>query len=231
MRNWRRMIAAALIGLTLSGCFGGGDRAAPRPAPFPIRERPGGPVTLDLPPSAETQQCFTDLVRADVRYTPVPDRDYGSGCIVAGAVSLNDIGVPVTGLKEMRCPLARAFTAWVRHAVAPAAWQVLGSRLVRVETYGTYACRGVVGRGAQGAAKLSEHGRGNAVDVSAFVLADGRRITIETGWGSPDLQIRAFLQTIHKSACRRFQTVLSPDYNAAHYNHLHLDMGTGPFCR
>jgi hypothetical protein len=225
--------SVAFLPILLSGClFGGDDGYIPTPAPRNvIRERPSGPITLVAPTPPETQQCFTDLTRAEVRFSSLPDRDFGGGCIVTGAVQLLDIGVPVTGLKSMRCPLARTFTSWVHNAVAPAAWQVLGSELVKVETFGTYSCRGVIGRGATGAAKLSEHGLGNAVDVSGFLLKDGRRITIERDWNSDDPKVREFIQAIHKSACRRFQTVLSPNYNAAHYNHLHLDMGRGPFCR
>src|ERR1700712_5288630 len=95
------------------------------------------PVTLNLPTSRETQACFADLSREEVRYSPLPDRDYGGGCVVIGAVQLIDIGVPVTGLKSMRCPLARTFIAWVRNAVAPAAHQILGSDLVKIESFGT----------------------------------------------------------------------------------------------
>ncbi|MDF7777439.1 extensin family protein [Sphingomonas sp. AOB5] len=222
-----------LLPLLLAGCMFGEDDYAPRPAQpsAPIRERPSGPITLNDPTPRDTQQCFTALTRDDVQYSPLPDRDYGGGCIVTGSVQLLDIGVPVTNLKAIKCPLARTFTGWVRYAVAPASAQILGSELAKVETYGTYACRGVVGRGAEGARKMSEHGLANAVDISAFVLKDGRRITIEHGWRSSDPDVRRFMETIHKSACRRFQTVLSPDYNAAHYNHLHFDMGKGPFCR
>lgn len=224
-----RRIAAIALPLLLAACFGGGERE--RPAPMPVRERPGGPVTLTGPTPRETQQCFTDLSREEIRFSPLPDRDFGSGCIVTGAVELLDIGVPVTNLKSMRCPLARNFTAWVRHAVAPAAHQILGSELVKVESMGTYSCRGIIGGAAGSSARMSEHGLGNAVDVAGFVLKDGRRITIERDWDSDDPEVREFLQVIHRSACRRFRTVLSPDYNAAHYNHLHLDMGRGPFCR
>jgi hypothetical protein len=69
------------------------------------------------------------------------------------------------------------------------------------------------------------------VDVAAFVLSDGRRISVEQGWRGDD-RTRRFLQLIHDSACKRFNTVLSPDYNAAHANHLHFDMGgKAGFCR
>lgn len=229
----RRWSIIALLPMLLSACLGDGDgsRQPARTPAAPVRPRTTGPVTLNLPTSRDTQQCFTDLSREDVRFSPLPDRDFGDGCVVIGAVQLLDIGVPVSGLKSMRCPLARSFIAWVRFAVAPAAHQILGSDLVKVQSFGTYACRGVIGRGAEGAAKLSEHALGNAVDVGGFVLADGRTVTVQGGWNSDDPSIREFFQVIHKSACRRFQTVLSPDYNAAHHDHLHLDMGRGPFCR
>jgi len=228
-----RWLSTLLLPILLSGClFGGGDeRPVPPRASAPIRPNPSGPITLNRPTPRATQMCFTELVREDVKYSPLPDRDYGGGCVVEGAVQLLDVGVPITNLKAITCPLAHTLTGWLRYAVAPAAHQILGSDLIRVETFGTYSCRGVIGRGAEGARTISEHSFANAVDVSGFVLADGRRIMILGGWKSEDPQVREFLEVIHKSACKRFQTVLSPDYNAAHYNHLHLDMGKGPFCR
>ena len=63
----------------------------------------------------------------------------------------------------------------------------------------------------------------NAVDVSAFVLKNGRRVTVLDGWNGKDDE-RAFLRRLHQSACKRFGTVLGPEYNAAHANHFHLDM-------
>lgn len=213
-----------LLPITLSGCFFGGGESPRGPS------RPSGsrPVTLDLPTSRETQQCHADLSRVGVRYSPLPDRDYGGGCQVVGSVQLIDIGVPVSGLKAMRCGLARTFIAWTRNAVAPAAYQMLGSEVVKVETFGTYACRATIGTGM---ARLSGHALANAVDVSGFVLADGRRITVDDGWRSNDPRVRAFLRTIHDSACKRFGTVLSPDYNAAHHDHLHLEDDHASFCR
>ena len=216
-----------LLGFVLSGClFGGGgnDRLPPPP------RRPAGapPITLNLPTSRETQQCYADLSREKVRYSPLPDRDYGGGCTVIGAVQLIDIGVPVTGLKAMRCGLAEEFIGWTRNALAPAAYQILGSRLVKIETFGTYACRNTIGTATE---RLSGHALANAVDVSAFILEDGRRVSIENDWRSDDPEIRRFFEVIHASACKRFGTVLSPDYNWAHHNHLHLEDDHKNFCR
>jgi hypothetical protein len=163
-----------------------------------------------------------------VRYSPLPDRDYGGGCTVIGAVQLIDIGVPVTGLKAMRCGLAEEFIGWTRNALAPAAYQILGSRLVKIETFGTYACRNTIGTATE---RLSGHAIANAVDVSAFILEDGRRVSVESDWRSDNPEIRRFFEVIHSSACKRFGTVLSPDYNAAHHNHLHLEDDHKNFCR
>jgi hypothetical protein len=134
----------------------------------------------------------------------------------------------VTNLGAMTCPLARQFARWAREAVQPAAGQWLGSPVRRIETFGTYACRGVNGRSG---ARLSEHAFANAVDVSAFVLADGRRIAVEQGWHGEDERVRRFLRAIHQAGCRRFNIVLGPDADAYHRDHLHFDMGRGPYCR
>ena len=140
---------------------------------------------------------------------------------------LVDIGTPVTNLGPMTCPLARNFAAWARYAVKPAARQYFGTEVVKIETYGTYSCRNIYG-GRSG--RLSQHASSNAIDVAGFVLADGRRIMLDGGWKG-DKASQDFLRALHKSACRRFGTVLSPDYNAAHYNHFHLDMSGNGYCR
>ncbi|MGF1954234.1 extensin family protein, partial [Lactococcus lactis] len=90
---------------------------------------------------------------------------------------------------------------------------------VRVESFGTYACRATIGTATT---RLSGHAIANAVDIGGFILADGRRVTVLADWNGPDPAVREFLRVVHASACKRFGTVLSPDYNAAHRNHFHL---------
>nr|WP_286207602.1 extensin family protein [Hephaestia sp. MAHUQ-44] len=205
--------------MLLSGCiFGGGHKP-------PSEPRRAATAT---PSDRQTQMCHADLKRIGVAFNPLPDRERGGGCSTIGTVQLLDIGVPVANLGPMRCGLARAFAGWARSAVAPAARQMLGSDLVRIETFGTYACRAVVGVAST---RLSGHGTANAVDISGFVLADGRRISVLGDWASPDPQVHAFLQVIRASACKRFGTVLSPDYNSAHRDHFHLEDDGARFCR
>lgn len=208
------LAAAAAAALALTACGGREER---RPGPPPVTNR-------------EFQQCASDLLREGVRFRALPDQQFGGGCSATGAVQLLDIGVPVTNLGAMRCGLAKTFAAWIRYGAQPAARQILGSELVRVESMGSYACRNVVGGGDR-PARLSGHAIANAADIGAFVLADGRRISVLAGWVSADPRERDFLLTVRRSACRRFGTVLSPDYNAVHANHLHLEDDRAGFCR
>ena len=179
-------------------------------------------------PDKATLMCHADLRRDAVEFKVLPNRTFGGGCSALGAVQLLEIGTAVTNLGAMTCPLAREFSRWTREAVQPAAERWLGSKVVRVESMGTYSCRPV--NGVAGG-KLSEHGRSNAVDIGAFVLEDGRRVTVLEGWASEDEHVRQFLGDIHQAGCRRFSVGLGPNANALHANHFHFDMGQGPYCR
>ena len=211
-------LALAIL-LSLAACV---PRSERRTAPPPAE--PARPAARD----AATLQCHADLTREQVGFRILEDRRYEGGCSALGSVQLLEIGTPVTNLGAMTCPVARQFARWVREAVQPAASQWLGTPIRRIETFGTYACRGV---NSQAGARLSEHAFANAVDVAAFVLADGRRVTVEQGWRGDDERVRRFLRAIHEAGCRRFSVGLSPDSDAYHYNHLHFDMGRGPYCR
>lgn len=187
-----------------------------RPAVQPVRGT--DPQALRL--------CVAKLDRIVARYALLPDRTFGGGCSALGSVQLRDIGTPTTNLGAMTCPLAYAFTVWVQSDLQVPAMGEFGSPVVRIETFGTYSCRRVNGAAT---GHLSEHAFANAVDVSAFVLKDGRRVSVANGW-TGEAHEQRFLHAVRAAACRRFNTVLSPDYNALHHDHLHLDMGRGPFC-
>ena len=173
------------------------------------------------------KQCVGELDRLGARYTAIADQSLGGGCSTIGNVQLLGVGVPITNVTAIRCPMARALALWTRETLQPAARDVFGSRVVKIESMGGYSCRNIIGGRGTG---RSEHATGNAVDIGAFVLADGRRVSIRLGWNGSD-DDRAFLRTIRGAACKRFQTVLSPDYNAAHFDHLHFDLGGKPLCR
>lgn len=212
--------AALLIPLALSACISGPTYRRP-PVQQPVR---------GVDPAA-LRQCVTRMDAIVARYALLPDRDFGGGCSALGSVQLRDIGTPVTNLGAMTCPLGYAFTVWVQSDLQVPAIGEFGSPVARVETMGTYNCRKINGSASD---KLSEHGFANAVDVAAFILKDGRRISVLNGWsatGEQGEREARFLRSVRASACRRFNTVLSPDYNAAHRDHFHFDMGRGPYCR
>lgn len=219
-------IAIIALPLALAGCIG----AAETPRVEAPRQTSVAPHTVARPayqPSLTPNQCFAELKAAEVRFSPLNDRSEDGGCKTIDTIKLLDFGTPTTNLGAMTCPLAKNFAAWARYAVLPAARVHLGADVVKIETMGSYSCRNIYG-GRSG--RLSQHAFANAVDVSAFVLADGRRISLENGWDG-NARERAFLQALHSSACRRFGTVLGPDYNAAHYNHFHFDMAGNGYCR
>lgn len=211
-------LRALVLILALGACIPRGEPPADRPP------------QVDPPATGDqaTLQCHFDLAREGVQFRTLPDRRFENGCSALGAVQLTDIGVPTTGIGAMTCPLARQYARWVREVVQPAASQVLGTSVTRIETFGTYSCRPV--NNVPGA-RLSEHGRSNAVDVSAFVLGNGRRITIEAGWNATDERVRRFLRAVHRGGCQRFSVGLGPDSDALHYNHLHFDLGSRGTCR
>lgn len=175
--------------------------------------------------------CFSDLSASGAHFNPVPDTYSAPGCNKLGTVQLSALSgdhsqFGISNLGPVKCGTAKAFSDWARFGVDRAAKQILGSRLARIETMGSYACRNIAG-----SSKRSAHSTGNAIDVSGFVLEDGRRIVLKSDWDGGTPAEREFLRIVQKSACKRFGTVLGPEYNAAHKDHFHLE-GTGAkFCR
>ena len=229
MLRWRdirrKVLRACVPGLPLvaslatAACVGNGpDQRQARIVPSPQAFYAG--------PSCEAR-----LRDREVRFTPLSDRFYGAGCATVDAVRLvglrSDGGtILVSGLGPLTCPMAERMAAWGRFGIDRAAREYLGSPLQRIETMGSYNCRDVAGTD-----RRSAHATANAVDVSGFVLANGERITVLGDWNAGSSAQRAFLRVIRTSACKRFSTVLSPDYNPAHRDHLHVEIGVGQACR
>ena len=109
---------------------------------------------------------------------------------------------------------------WMERIVQPAARHHLRANVVAINVAGSYSCRPmnhVIG------ARLSEHGHANALDVSGFVLEGGYVVSVKSGWRGP-LPEQHFLRAVHGGSCNVFTTVLGPEYDAAHRDHLHLDL-------
>ncbi len=167
--------------------------------------------------------CRALLDRAGVRYTALPPRSdegqcgYTDGVRFAAGGSRRIDFVPA-GL-GVACPVAAALAAWEWQVVQPAAQRLFGTRVTRIEHFGSYSCRRLYGRDA---GNWSEHATADAIDIAGFRLADGRRISVVGDWRRDDARAR-FLHEVRDGACDLFATTLSPDYNAAHRDHLHLD--------
>ncbi len=128
--------------------------------------------------------------------------------------------VEIKPTATLACPIVSALDRWVAQAVQPAAQKWFGQPVVEIRQISAYSCRGMNG---QPGARISEHAFGNALDIAAFVLADGKRITIKNGWrGSPEEQ--GFLRDVQAAACDTFTTVLAPGSNRFHYDHFHFDL-------
>lgn len=170
--------------------------------------------------------CRAALAETDFRYAPLADRTIAPGCGFADAVRIEATSARVEPF-AFSCRAAVSLALWERYGVQPLAQAHFGQRVVRIEHFGSYACRNVYDREA---APRSRHATADALDVAGFVLGDGRRIRVLGAWNAGDAQGR-FLHDVRDAACRYFDAVLGPDYNAAHRNHLHLDRGPYRVCR
>lgn len=128
------------------------------------------------------------------------------------------IGFKPTAL--LRCPMVPAVERWIANTIEPAARRHLGAPVVEMKVAASYACRPI---NHQSGGRLSEHGRANAIDIAAFHLADGRVVTVKDGWYGSG-QERAFLRAVHGGACGEFTTVLGPEADRFHRDHLHVDL-------
>lgn len=174
--------------------------------------------------TGEAAQCTALLERAGVRYAELAPRSAEAGrCGYDDGVRIDTGGARAiryspTGLGTS-CAVAAALAMWEWEVVQPAALRHLGSRITSIDHYGSYSCRRI-GGGREGA--YSEHSTADAVDIAGFRTADGRRLTIAGDWNGDPAEA-AFLRAVRDGACQLFATTLSPDYNAAHRDHLHLD--------
>ena len=181
-----------------------------------------------------TDACIQALRDAGVQVERAEDRDDGGFCQVRGAVRIT--GGDVTPLRPggivMQCPLAVRYVIWDRQVLRPTTRDIYGSAPAAVENYGSYACRRIYGS-TETTDRPSEHARANALDIASVRLADGRSVSVANDWGGqgpagPDGE--RFLHRLRDGACRVFSTVLTPDYNAAHRDHLHVDGAPRGLC-
>ena len=181
----------------------------------------GGTATTHLSGRA----CLARLSAQDVSYRPLDSVDASSSsCHVDTAVRVSRVAVGLNRPAVMSCALASRLDDFEREVVQPAAKAELGQRVVRINQMGSFSCRRVAGR-----SRLSQHALGQAIDIGGFRLSDGSTISVERDWNEPGPK-RLFLRHLARRACGYFSVVLTPDSNADHYNHLHLDIGPDRLC-
>ena len=246
MSRWLSILFIGIAAVASHGLYAGWITV-------PDRFNPWAPLDVMATPNALTgykltrtrgdpAACREALAHTGMRYETVPDRVTGPGCGFDNAVRLLAANVRLGSPVLLSCPMALSFFMWERHALQPAAQKNFGQPVAAIEHLGSYACRNV-NRG-DGAASESDgplqsrsrHATANALDIAAFTLADGRRISVEKFWQrsapvtvpGPEAQL---LAQSHQDACRFFDGVLGPNYNAVHSDHLHLETGGYRMCR
>jgi Extensin-like protein C-terminus len=211
--------------------------------------QPGGPISLTAPgvpvdedeinlppegtpqspargpyaaPQTYPQQAYPPREAAPYSPAPYPQGDQqqprlgpdrGNPVAAVGPVAVKPAAT-------LACPIVSVLDHWFAESVQPAAMRWFGARVVEIRQISAYSCRGMNGNSN---AHISEHAFGNALDIAAFTLADGRHITVKDGWhGLPEEQ--GFLRDIQGAACQQFTTVLAPGSNVYHYDHIHVDL-------
>ena len=205
---------------------------------LPSYYNPFTPLNLDDPPGRITQYklrhltpeaCASLLAQANqknlIRTQAVADS--GGECPLNNVVRVRDFGpVSLNGSFLASCPLALSSALFVSQQVRPLTQRFTGHELTRIEHLGSFACRNIYHRPD---ARRSEHATAEALDIAAFRLANGERVTVLNGWKSAKTQ--PWLKALLAASCGYYGNGLGPEYNAAHASHFHLGMRGFGLCR
>lgn len=175
---------------------------------------------------SDPELCAQALSSSGLRVTRQSDSP-GAKCPLIGALRVQGGEVALSSSFLASCPLAVAYALFERHTLQPVAQAVYGEKVSRLDHLGSFACRNVYNR-ESGA--LSRHASADALDIAGFRLASGRSISVLKDWPGQTRDAQ-FLRQVRDGACEAFSVVLSPDYNAAHRNHFHVDVGRWSVCR
>ncbi|MEZ5898841.1 MAG: extensin family protein [Hyphomicrobiaceae bacterium] len=226
------LFAVWLAGVLIAAAFWLGI-VPQRFSPFaPLDLSEPAPWFLDLRLAAlksEKTLCQAVLKEPFIAASHVPDQPYENGCGWRNAVRLSQVGGAHLSAGQLSCPMAAALAMWITHEVQPAAEATFGAKVVAIRHMGTYACRNIVGSRTLKPFR-SQHATANAIDISGFILADGRKISVLNHWNGEGANTR-FLKSIKEASCRYFRVSIGPDFNDAHANHFHFDRGAFKSCR
>ena len=201
-------LGALVVAASLAAC-------APRAVvpPSPVAPPPSGSVCLD------------ELTARGIDYELVSEHAAISGCNMLNAVRVAGLLAPFDKPATMTCGLALRLDDFEINVVQVAAERYFHRRVVEIYQYGAYACRNIAGTH-----RLSEHAHGEAIDIAGFALDSGLKIMVKADWAAAGNRSR-FLHEVARGACRIFDVVLTPDANADHLDHIHLDLGRYKLCK
>ena len=245
--HWARWLVSIVMAALCAGVYGLYTNTVNIPEAY----NPWASLNVIAPPNLWTDYklqrarsdpgaCLSALTQTGMQYTTLPDRVTGQGCGFTNAVLLRQAHVRLGSAISLSCPMALSLAMWERHALQPAAMARFGEPVVALQHLGSYACRdintGEDNHNIRGAGTRSRHSTADALDITGFTLASGQRITLLKNWHgkgapSPPDAAALLLADAQRGACRFFNGVLSPDYNAAHRDHFHLETGGYSMCR
>jgi hypothetical protein len=167
----------------------------------------------------EPENCKFALANTGLPASLRPAKAVGTSCELSGIVLLSRLSAARLKPEETRCNIAARLYMWEKHVLQPAALSYFHEPVAEILHFGSFSCRTIAG-----SSYMSEHAHANAFDISAFKLKSGKVISVLKDW-SPRTTEMKFLHAARDGACDYFNLTLSPDYNAAHKDHFHVDMG------
>jgi hypothetical protein len=225
--RWLLVLLSSLAVLVWASGWRPPDRYNPW-APLDLRAAPDVFLRYKLRRLGEDPaRCRAALRDAGAVFAPLPDHEEASGCGWRDAVRLSAIGdARLSSPAMLSCSLTASLVLFHRQVLQPEAEAAFGSPVRVVEHVGSYACRNIYHRDQ---APLSRHARADAIDLTGFRLADGRRLSIQRDWDGA--RAGPFLRRLQQQGCRYFGALFGPDYNAAHRTHFHAQGSGFGFCR
>lgn len=168
---------------------------------------------------ADVGNCAFALARTGLSIRLKPSKGQGTSCEIERPVTLDKLSRATIRAEDTRCNIAARLYMWEKHALQPAALRIFKEPVAEILHFGSYSCRTIAG-----SSHMSEHAQANAFDISGFRLKSGKLISVLNHWPNTSAESK-FLHAARDSACDYFNLTLSPDYNAAHKDHFHVDMG------
>ncbi|MCO5138442.1 MULTISPECIES: extensin family protein [unclassified Shinella] len=179
------------------------------------------PETMGGMPASE-KACRQRLAKLGVKFRDVPRISRGRSCGIAWPIELSGLsgGIQIKPAAQVNCQITEAFARWVKHELVPSSRARYLSGVSAIHQMSSYSCRTM---NSQRGAAMSEHAKGNAIDVGKIVLKNGKAIAIEKK-GFFAFREKGLLKSVRSDSCKYFSTVLGPGSDRYHKDHFHFDL-------